>query len=326
MLIYMESLIPDELSLLPSCVSQVLDQGRIVEFDQPYLLLQSQASVFGAMVEGAGKSEIFEYWLHLSGSQLTICWLYMESLIPDELSLSPSCVLQVLDQGRIVEFDQPYFLLQSQASVFGVMVEGAGKSEIFEYWLHLSGSQLTICWLYMESLIPDELSLSPSCVLQVLDQGRIVEFDQPYFLLQSQASVFGVMVEGAGKSEIFEYWLHLSGSQLTICWLYMESLIPDELPLSPSCVLQVLDQGRIVEFDQPYLLLQSPGSVFGSMVEEAGKSEAAKLFAIAKTRFLETNPSAPATTIPEEEEDGIDHLDWWSIKENFRFARLNKVF
>ena len=167
---------------------------------------------------------------------------------------------------------------------------------------------------------------SPSCVLQVLDQGRIVEFDQPYFLLQSQASVFGVMVEGAGKSEIFEYWLHLSGSQLTICWLYMESLIPDEWPLSPSCVLQVLDQGRIVEFDQPYLLLQSQASVFGSMVEEAGKSEAAKLFAIAKTRFLETNPSAPATTTPEEEEDGIDHLDWWSIKENCRFARLNKVF
>ena len=90
----------------------------------------------------------------------------------------------------------------------------------------------------------------------------------------------------------------------------MESLIPDELSLLPSCVSQVLDQGRIVEFDQPYLLLQSQASVFGVMVEEAGKSEAAKLFAIAKTKYLEMNPVNDSSSI---NDDGSSNQSDWEL-------------
>ncbi|XP_063966914.1 ATP-binding cassette sub-family C member 4-like isoform X1 [Lytechinus pictus] len=55
----------------------------------------------------------------------------------------------------------------------------------------------------------------------------------------------------------------------------------------------VLDQGRIIEFDEPYVLLKDEKSLFGSMVEETGKSEAAKLLSVAKSWYYERNPSNP---------------------------------
>ncbi|XP_030838051.1 multidrug resistance-associated protein 4 isoform X2 [Strongylocentrotus purpuratus] len=55
----------------------------------------------------------------------------------------------------------------------------------------------------------------------------------------------------------------------------------------------VLDQGRIIEFDEPYVLLKDEKSLFGSMVVETGKSEAAKLLAVARAGYYERNPSNP---------------------------------
>ncbi|XP_030838050.1 multidrug resistance-associated protein 4 [Strongylocentrotus purpuratus] len=55
----------------------------------------------------------------------------------------------------------------------------------------------------------------------------------------------------------------------------------------------VLDQGCIIEFDEPYVLLKNGKSLFGSMVVETGKSEAAKLLAVARAGYYERNPSNP---------------------------------
>lgn len=55
----------------------------------------------------------------------------------------------------------------------------------------------------------------------------------------------------------------------------------------------MLDQGCIIEFDEPYVLLKDEKSLFGSMVVETGKSEAAKLLAVARAGYYERNPSNP---------------------------------
>ncbi len=54
---------------------------------------------------------------------------------------------------------------------------------------------------------------------------------------------------------------------------------------SPCC-FQVLSDGRIVEFEAPYLLLQKKESYFSQMVEQTGKQEAGRLFGIAREAHL----------------------------------------
>ncbi|XP_038064939.1 multidrug resistance-associated protein 4-like [Patiria miniata] len=46
--------------------------------------------------------------------------------------------------------------------------------------------------------------------------------------------------------------------------------------------VMVLDAGQLIEFDEPYVLLQTKDSIFSKMVQETGKAEAAKLLQIAK--------------------------------------------
>ena len=57
------------------------------------------------------------------------------------------------------------------------------------------------------------------------------------------------------------------------------------LILSLTLNLQVLDEGKVIEFDEPYLLLQNPESLFYQMVEHTGKSSAAKLNEVARQTY-----------------------------------------
>ena len=52
----------------------------------------------------------------------------------------------------------------------------------------------------------------------------------------------------------------------------------------------VLDQGKIMEFDEPYILLQKEDGHLTKMVLEAGKTEAGKLIEMAKKKYDENNP------------------------------------
>ncbi|XP_022093403.1 LOW QUALITY PROTEIN: multidrug resistance-associated protein 4-like [Acanthaster planci] len=55
----------------------------------------------------------------------------------------------------------------------------------------------------------------------------------------------------------------------------------------------VLDAGRLIEFDEPYILLQKEGGAFTEMVKEMGKAEMAKLQEVAREKYRERNPSDP---------------------------------
>ncbi|XP_038065584.1 multidrug resistance-associated protein 4-like [Patiria miniata] len=46
--------------------------------------------------------------------------------------------------------------------------------------------------------------------------------------------------------------------------------------------VMVLDAGQLIEFDEPYVLLQKEDGIFSKMVQETGKAEAAKLLQIAR--------------------------------------------
>lgn len=46
--------------------------------------------------------------------------------------------------------------------------------------------------------------------------------------------------------------------------------------------LQVLDGGRIHEYDEPHVLLQNKDGIFYKMVQQTGKAEAASLIQLAK--------------------------------------------
>lgn len=46
--------------------------------------------------------------------------------------------------------------------------------------------------------------------------------------------------------------------------------------------LQVLDAGRIREYDEPYVLLQNQDGLFYQMVQQTGRAEAASLLHTAK--------------------------------------------
>ncbi|XP_072034829.1 ATP-binding cassette sub-family C member 4-like [Amphiura filiformis] len=54
--------------------------------------------------------------------------------------------------------------------------------------------------------------------------------------------------------------------------------------------IMVLDHGKIMEFDEPYILLQKEDGFLTKMVLEAGKTEAGKLIDIAKKKYDESNP------------------------------------
>jgi len=43
----------------------------------------------------------------------------------------------------------------------------------------------------------------------------------------------------------------------------------------------VLDHGRVIEFDTPQILLSTPGSLFGQLVDETGPQNATMLRALA---------------------------------------------
>lgn len=45
---------------------------------------------------------------------------------------------------------------------------------------------------------------------------------------------------------------------------------------------QVLDEGKVVEFDEPCILLQDAGGLFSKMVSETGSAESVKLIATAR--------------------------------------------
>nr|XP_054769963.1 ATP-binding cassette sub-family C member 4-like isoform X1 [Lytechinus pictus] len=49
--------------------------------------------------------------------------------------------------------------------------------------------------------------------------------------------------------------------------------------------IMVLDAGELVEFDEPYILLQNPNSTFSKLVDQTGKTEAAKLGRIALEHY-----------------------------------------
>ncbi|XP_077200008.1 ATP-binding cassette sub-family C member 4 [Paroedura picta] len=60
--------------------------------------------------------------------------------------------------------------------------------------------------------------------------------------------------------------------------------------------IMVLDSGQLKEFDEPYILLQEPESLFYKMVQQVGKAEAASLIETAKQVYLkkhypELNPN-----------------------------------
>lgn len=46
--------------------------------------------------------------------------------------------------------------------------------------------------------------------------------------------------------------------------------------------MQVLDGGRIHEYDEPHVLLQNKDGIFYKMVHQTGKAEAASLIQLAK--------------------------------------------
>lgn len=53
---------------------------------------------------------------------------------------------------------------------------------------------------------------------------------------------------------------------------------------------QVLDSGRLKEYDEPYILLQAEESLFYKMVQQVGKAEAASLIETAKQVKLSQQP------------------------------------
>ena len=57
-------------------------------------------------------------------------------------------------------------------------------------------------------------------------------------------------------------------------------------------VLQVLHEGQIVEFDEPYVLLQNEHSLFSAMVDDTSKNEAANLHEMAHQAYIARRESS----------------------------------
>lgn len=51
--------------------------------------------------------------------------------------------------------------------------------------------------------------------------------------------------------------------------------------------VMVMDQGNLLEFDEPIVLLETEGSSFRSLVEQTGVNSSAKLKALAKEASLQ---------------------------------------
>ena len=65
--------------------------------------------------------------------------------------------------------------------------------------------------------------------------------------------------------------------------------------------LQVLQEGKIVEFDEPYILLQDESSLLFKMIEQTGKEESEHLLTIAQEAYFIRNQPNPAAIIPDSE-------------------------
>ena len=62
-------------------------------------------------------------------------------------------------------------------------------------------------------------------------------------------------------------------------------------------MFQVLDAGRLKEFDAPYTLLKNPRSTFAQLVAQTGPLESKRLFEIARQKYYLKEP------IPETQEE-----------------------
>lgn len=71
---------------------------------------------------------------------------------------------------------------------------------------------------------------------------------------------------------------------------------------------KVLDEGRLVEFDEPYLLLQKKNSIFTQMVEQTNANAAAGLYEVAR-RAYKLRHEGPAGQEGEADEETNSDLD-----------------
>lgn len=62
-------------------------------------------------------------------------------------------------------------------------------------------------------------------------------------------------------------------------------------------ILQVLEAGRLKEFDAPYSLLKNPATIFAQLVAQTGPVESRRLLEIARNKYYADK------TIPEAEDD-----------------------
>lgn len=79
-----------------------------------------------------------------------------------------------------------------------------------------------------------------------------------------------------------------------------------------SLSLKVLDEGRLVEFDEPYILLQNKTSLFTQLVEQTNQSTAASLYEVARQAYeLRRENAMDGDSEAHDDEDGdlIDEDD-----------------
>lgn len=75
--------------------------------------------------------------------------------------------------------------------------------------------------------------------------------------------------------------------------------------------LQVLDAGRVKEFDAPYILLKNAKSIFSQLVTQTGNDEARKLYEIAREAYYEKQSLKEDNEFEEAEQpakDGFESL------------------
>lgn len=110
-----------------------------------------------------------------------------------------------------------------------------------------------------------------------------------------------------------------------VIYMYLILLL---LPLCSDSVVwfyiwigQVLDEGKLAEFDEPYLLLKNPETLFYKMAEQTGKSSAAKLLETARQAYemrhegsMDSVIELPRTDVVVV--DGSDHREEESCDEN----------
>lgn len=75
-------------------------------------------------------------------------------------------------------------------------------------------------------------------------------------------------------------------------------------------LFQVLDAGKLKEFDAPYTLLKNPGTTFAQLVAQTGPLESKRLFEIARQKYY-SKKAIPETQEEEEinkpsEEEFVD--------------------